>query len=75
MKTEEMKPFRYDENGVFWANPNCDAASDDWIRAGRLKEKARRGDKAAAKELAEFEGTPMIRTTGEYPQHTVFPRK
>jgi len=30
------------------------AADDDWIRAGRLAEKAEAGDKEAAKELAEM---------------------
>ena len=57
-----MEPFYYDADGVFHVCPCCDAACDDWIRAGRLKEKAKRGDNKAAMELAELEGTPMVRT-------------
>lgn len=62
MKAEETEPFYYDENGVFHVNPNANAACDDWIRAGRLSEKARRGDKAAAKKLADLEAIPIVRT-------------
>lgn len=36
------------------------AAADDWIRAGRLREKARAGDEEAARQLKEMEETQMM---------------
>jgi hypothetical protein len=35
-------------------------ATDDWMRAARLQEKAEKGDKEAAAELARMEATPLV---------------
>lgn len=57
-----MQPIEYDKDGnVVNINLAADAANDDWMRAGRLKQKADQGDKEAAKELEQLEQTGMIR--------------
>lgn len=36
-------------------------ATDDWLRAARLQERADQGDKEAAAELERMESTPLER--------------
>ena len=48
-----------DEDGNIIEEIPMTAASDDWIRAGRLRKKAEEGDKEAAEELRKMENTPM----------------
>ncbi len=49
-----------DEDGNIIERIPYTAASDDWIRAGRLRKKAEAGDKEAAKKLKELENTQMM---------------
>lgn len=55
----KVEPFFYDEDGHLVINASSNEADDDWLRALRLQEKAAKGDKEAAKELAIMEATPM----------------
>ena len=57
---KKIKPVETDEDGNITFNLNSDAANDDWIRAGRLHEKAMAGDQEAAAELKKLEETPMV---------------
>lgn len=59
-KTEKIKPFYYNDDGVFCINACCDEANSDPIRAGRLARAAKKGDKEAEKELARMSATPMM---------------
>ncbi len=54
---KRLKPV--EKNGTL--NLHATADGVDWMRAGRLLEAAKKGDKAAAKELKEMEDTPMIK--------------
>ena len=56
---KKVEPFFYDEDGHLVINVSSNEANDDWLRALRLQEKAAKGDKEAAKELAIMEATPM----------------
>jgi hypothetical protein len=58
---EIVPVIEIDKNGEMVFNLCSDAASDDWIRAGRLRRKAEAGDEEARKELEELENTPMYR--------------
>ena len=49
-----------DEDGNIIDRIPYTAAADDWIRAGRLSEKARAGDEEAARQLKEMEETQMM---------------
>ncbi len=49
-----------DEDGNIIERIPLTAATDDWIRAGRLRKKAEAGDKEAAKKLKEMENTQMM---------------
>lgn len=40
---------------------DMDAIDDDWMRAGRLREKAEAGDTEARAELAEMKRTKMVK--------------
>jgi hypothetical protein len=62
---KKLEPIETDENGEITYNLGSTAADMDWIRAGRLVQKAKAGDKAAAKELEELENTPMLEFTDE----------
>ena len=48
-----------DEDGNIIQEIPMTAASEDWIRAGRLRKKAEEGDQEAAEELRRMENTPM----------------
>ncbi len=48
-----------DEDGNIIEEIPMTAASDDWIRAGRLRKKAEEGGQEAAEELRKMENTPM----------------
>lgn len=50
-------------------NLHATAADVDWLYAGRLKERADKGDEAAAKELKEMEETEMMSFTSEEMEH------
>jgi hypothetical protein len=52
-------PFYYNEDGRLVVNMDFTEADSDWLKAGRLKEKALAGDADAAKELARMERTKM----------------
>ncbi len=56
---KKIEPIEYDQDGNITYNLNATAADDDWIRAGRLAEKAKAGDEEARKQLEEMENTPM----------------
>jgi hypothetical protein len=47
-----------EEKGVF--TPGATLDGDDWIRAGRLRDRAAKGDKKAAAELKAMENTGMV---------------
>ncbi len=49
-----------DEGGNIIERIPYTAAADDWIRAGRLRQKAKAGDKDAARELEQMENTQMM---------------
>jgi len=49
-----------DEHGNIIKRIPYTAAADDWIRAGRLREKAKAGDEEAARQLKEMENTQMM---------------
>jgi len=49
-----------DEDGNIIKRIPYTAAADDSIRAGRLREKAKAGDKEAARQLKEMENTQMM---------------
>jgi len=49
-----------DEDGNIIERIPYTAAADDWIRAGRLSQKAKAGDKDAARELEKMENTQMM---------------
>ncbi len=49
-----------DEDGNTIERIPYTAAADDWIRAGRLRQKAKAGDKDAARELEKMENTQMM---------------
>lgn len=53
------------KNGTVTINLDADAANADWIRASRLQEKAKNGDKKAEKALAILENTPMVEFSEE----------
>lgn len=53
------------ENGNIIKRIPMTEADDDWIRAGRLRKKARAGDKAAAKKLKEMESTQLMEALDE----------
>lgn len=59
-----IKPVQYNKNGLIKSlNLNADAANDDWIRAARLREKAKSGDEKIAKQLLELEDTKLVQYT------------
>jgi len=56
MSEEPIKPIEYDkERGIYKFHLASTVANDDWLRAGRLKEQARNGDKDAKEELEQIE--------------------
>ena len=54
-----------DEDGNIIKRIPYTAAADDSIRAGRLREKAKAGDKEAARQLKEMENTQMMEVVEE----------
>ncbi len=54
-----------DEDGNIIKRFPMTVADDDWIRAGRLRKKAKAGDKPAAKKLKEMESTQIMRVDEE----------
>jgi len=62
---KKLEPIETDDNGEITYNLGSTAADMDWIRAGRLAQRAKAGDKAAGKELEEMENTPMVEFTDE----------
>jgi hypothetical protein len=59
MAIRRVSPITYEGN-VMVINPCADEANDDWVRSGRLKEAAEKGDQAAADELAKLAATDMV---------------
>jgi len=57
MKLRKLKTVD-EEKGVF--TPGATLDGDDWIRAGRLRDRAAKGDKKAAAELKAMENTGMV---------------
>ena len=58
----KMKPVYStleDEDGNIIARIPWTEADDDWLRAGRLRRKADKGDKEAAEELRRMEEAQM----------------
>lgn len=49
-----------DEDGNIIEEIPMTAASDDWIRAGRLRKKAEEGDQEAGAKLEEMENNEMF---------------
>ena len=60
MKVKTVKPFDVTDDGEIEFNLAADAANDDWIRAARLLDKAKKGDKKAAEILKKLEETPVV---------------
>lgn len=60
MKVKSVKPITTNDNDEVEIHLAPDAANDDWIRAGRLKEAADNGDEEAAKELEQLEEDDMV---------------
>jgi hypothetical protein len=56
---KRLKAVTKDSKGNPTYNIGSTEADIDWMRAGRLSEKAKAGDKAAAKELKEMEQTSL----------------
>ncbi|GEM_PF-1291910 len=59
----KLKPAYYtieDEDGNIIERIPYTAAADDWMRAGRLRKKAKAGDEEAARELEKMENTQMM---------------
>jgi len=63
MPREVISPVSV-EDGEPIINANCSEANDDWMRAGRLAEKADQGDENAREELDKMDDTEMVRFTG-----------
>jgi len=66
MKTKPVYSISVeDENGNIVEQIPMTLADDDWLRAGRLREKAKKGDKKAAKELKKMENALMVSISKE----------
>ena len=59
-KYEEVQLYRY-ENGKKIVNLCFNESGDDWIRAGRLSEEAKAGDKESARELERMDKGRMLK--------------
>jgi hypothetical protein len=56
---KKPEPIIETPDGILIIDGASTAANADWIRAGRLKERADAGDEEAQRELEELENTPL----------------
>lgn len=64
MKWKKVVPFYYDKDGMLHINMSSNEADADWLLAGRLAEKAAKGDVEAQKELDRMANSPMYEAVG-----------
>ena len=65
MKKKKATITITDEEGNVIEEIGMSAADGDWLRAGRLAEKARTGDQQAAEELKRMEDTELFEVEDE----------
>lgn len=69
---KKIQMVTIDEDGTFHINSCCDEANSDPIRAGRLADAAKQGDKEAEKKLARMSATPMMQEVEESGDRPLF---
>lgn len=60
MKTKPVYITIKDEEGNIIERISMTEADDDWIRAGRLAKRVKKGDKEAAEKLRQMQNTQMV---------------
>lgn len=58
-KMKKVEPVEVGEEYII-LNLNATEADANWLQAGRLREKAKKGDKKAARKLKKMENTAMM---------------
>lgn len=59
-KYKRVHPVEKTKDGKLILNLDCDEASENWLRYGRLKKLAVEGDEEARKEMERMDNSQMI---------------